>query len=116
MKKFVSRGLLAAVVCLTTGATTGFAGTESHGHPAAQTQAANIAQVTGTLHGIDAKKGTVNIEHPAVPEFQWPGMQMDFTVAKAVKLDGLKAGQKVRFTITKSAQGEFAITELAPAN
>ena len=77
--------------------------------------AGTTAQVTGTLHGVDAQKHKVNITHPAVPEFKWPAMRMDFSVGSGVALEGLKAGQKVQFTITH-ADSKYTITEIAPAH
>ncbi|MBF0161971.1 MAG: copper-binding protein [Magnetococcales bacterium] len=76
--------------------------------------AGKSAQVTGTLHGVDAQKRILNIDHPAVPEFQWPPMRMDFTVGKGLSLEGLKPPQQVRFTLTQSDDGQYAITEIAP--
>ncbi|MBF0460661.1 MAG: copper-binding protein [Magnetococcales bacterium] len=73
------------------------------------------AQVTGTLHAVDAQKHVVNIEHPAVPEFKWPAMRMDFTVAREVSLEALKPVQPVQFTITQSDKAGYQITAIRPA-
>lgn len=116
MNKTIRLTLLAAAVCLVGGATVGVAQEATqhqHQHPA---PTGNTAQVVGTLHTVDAAKRTVNIDHPAVPEFKWPAMRMDFAVAKDIKLDGLKTGQAVHFTITKSDQGTFSITQIMPAH
>ncbi len=86
-----------------------------HEHPP-MTQTAATAQVTGTLHGVDLAKRTADIEHPAVPEFRWPAMRMNFSVAQGVKLEGLKPGESVHFTITRSEQTTFTITEMGPAH
>lgn len=115
MNKKIGVTLLAALLCVAGGATLGVAQEAApHQHPA-PTQAGNTAQVIGTLHGIDAAKRTLNIEHPAVPEFKWPGMRMDFPVADGVKLDDLKPGQLVHFTITKTDKGTFPITQIMAA-
>lgn len=83
-----------------------------HAHPPA---ASATAQVVGTLHAVDAQKRILNIDHPPVPEFKWPAMRMDFVAAPTVDLGGLKPVQPVRFTLSKSEQGAFTITAIAPA-
>ncbi|MBF0095719.1 MAG: copper-binding protein [Magnetococcales bacterium] len=75
----------------------------------------NRAQVIGTLHAVDAQKKVVNIDHPAIPEFKWPAMRMDFGVAKEVNLAPLKAGQKIQFTVTHSEKGGYLVTAISPA-
>jgi Cu/Ag efflux protein CusF len=102
--------LLATLPWMVSGTALAAAEQHNHLHPPATT-----AQVKGTLHAVDAQKRTVNIDHPAVPEFKWPAMRMDFAVAQAVNLGGLQPVQPVRFTISKSEQGTFSITEIAPA-
>ncbi|MBF0184174.1 MAG: copper-binding protein [Magnetococcales bacterium] len=76
---------------------------------------ASKAHVAGLLHTVDAQKRVVNIDHPPIPEFNWPAMRMDFGVAKEANLTALQAGQKVQFTITHSAKGGYLITEIGPA-
>ncbi|MEO5363937.1 MAG: copper-binding protein [Magnetococcus sp. DMHC-8] len=110
MKPFIRMMALAAVVWLTGGVAS--AGPE---HEHASSQAAGLARVTGTLHAVDVQKRTVNIDHPAVPEFKWPAMRMDFAVARGADLAVLKPVQPVRFTIARSDQGSFTITEIEPA-
>ncbi|CAN0590519.1 unnamed protein product, partial [Laminaria digitata] len=37
----------------------------------------------------------VTLEHEAIPDWQWPTMTMDFTVAEAVDMDALKQGMRL---------------------
>jgi Cu/Ag efflux protein CusF len=83
--------------------------------PGVLAAAATHAQVIGTLHAVDAQKKVVNIDHPAIPEFKWPAMRMDFGVAKEVNLAPLKVGQKIQFTVTHSEQGGYLVTAINPA-
>ncbi|MEO5348744.1 MAG: copper-binding protein [Magnetococcus sp. YQC-3] len=112
MNKRIFLFLLATIAWMVSGTPLTAAEQHNHVHPPASSA---TAQVKGTLHAVDAQKRTVNIDHPAVPEFKWPAMRMDFAVAQAVNLAGLKPVQPVRFTISKSEQGTFSITEIAPA-
>ncbi|MEO5339766.1 MAG: copper-binding protein [Magnetococcus sp. MYC-9] len=96
----IKRCVMAVLFCL-------FAGTTL--------AAESTALVKGVLHAVDVQKRILNIDHPAVPEFQWPPMRMDFSVAKGVKLEGLTASQTIRFTLTKSDKGEFTITSIEQA-
>jgi len=112
MNRLIFLILLATLPWMVSGTALAAAEQHNHVHPPAN---ASTAQVLGTLHAVDAQKRVVNIDHPAVPEFKWPAMRMDFAVAQAVNLGGLKPVQPVRFTISKSDQGTFTITEIAPA-
>lgn len=70
----------------------------------------------GTVNGVDAKAGKVNLTHGPVPTLNWPGMTMDFPVADKQALTKLKPGQKVDFKVVEKSKGQFVISEIAPAN
>ena len=52
----------------------------------------------GTVTAIDAAKGSITLDHGAIPELKWPAMEMSFA-AKPDQLAGLQVGDKVEFEI-----------------
>lgn len=52
----------------------------------------------GTVTAIDAAKGSVTLDHGAIPELKWPAMEMSFA-AKPDQLTGIRVGDKVDFEI-----------------
>ncbi len=68
----------------------------------------------GTINAIDTKKGTVSIAHGPIETLKWPGMTMNFKVANAALLTGLKPGAAVAFEIVERAPGEWVITKITP--
>ena len=69
----------------------------------------------GTVDAIDAKAGSITMTHDPIPSLKWPAMTMDFQLANASLLDGLKTGQRVEIEIVQKAPGEFLIVRIAPA-
>ncbi|MDI9850066.1 copper-binding protein [Rhodoblastus sp. 17X3] len=70
----------------------------------------------GTLNTIDAAARRLNITHGPVAALNWPGMTMDFAVGPTVDLTSLKAGSKIRFTLSRGADGMFVIDRIEPAD
>jgi membrane fusion protein, copper/silver efflux system len=69
----------------------------------------------GTVDGVDAKAGTVSLNHGAIESLKWPAMTMEFKVANASLLKDLKPGAPVAFEFVERQPGEWVITSLAPA-
>lgn len=69
----------------------------------------------GTVNGVDAKAGKVNLTHGPIATVKWPGMTMDFQVKDKAVLKGVVPGQKVEFDIVQQGPGQFVITRIAPA-
>jgi protein SCO1/2 len=69
-----------------------------------------VYEVNGTVRGVDAAKGLVQIEHEEIPGFM-PAMTMSFDVASADLLEGVTPGARVRFTLERSGT-KLRITEL----
>lgn len=63
-------------------------------HPAA----AAGAQGSGVIKKIDAKGGSITLQHAPIAALNWPAMTMAFKIDPAL-LGGLKAGQQVAFTV-----------------
>lgn len=69
----------------------------------------------GTVRGIDLDRGSIKLEHDAIPTLKWPAMTMDFDVVDKGLLKGLKPGDRVDFELAQRAPGEFVVARIAPA-
>ena len=81
--------------------------------PAAPQGVGHKAQ--GTVDAVDAKAGTVSLNHGAVAALKWPAMTMDFKVANTALLKDLKPGAPVTFEFVERQAGEWVITSITPA-
>jgi Cu(I)/Ag(I) efflux system protein CusF len=63
--------------------------------PAAQT--AKTAKGTGVVTEINAKNGSLTIQHEPIAAFGWPAMTMSFKANPVTLLKGVKVGQKIGF-------------------
>jgi Cu(I)/Ag(I) efflux system protein CusF len=70
-------------------------------HPAA----AAGAQGSGVIKKLDAKGGSVTLQHGPIAALNWPAMTMAFKADPAL-LGGLKVGQKVSFTVKSGGAPE----------
>ena len=64
----------------------------------------------GKVMDVDAKAGTVSLEHGPVESLNWPTMTMDFKLANEALLKDLKPGASVDFEFVERGQGEWVIT------
>lgn len=69
----------------------------------------------GTVDGIDAKNGTLSLNHGPVATLKWPAMTMEFKTANASLLSDLKPGQAVRFEFVERQPGDFVVTSIVAA-
>jgi Cu(I)/Ag(I) efflux system membrane fusion protein len=53
----------------------------------------------------------LTINHQPVPEWDWPGMTMNFTFADGVEMDGLNKGQAIEFEMQKTKSGQYEIVD-----
>lgn len=77
------------------------------------TTQATDAQGVGVIKAIDTAKGTITLQHEAIPAIGWPAMTMPFKVASPALLTAAKVGDSVRFGV-KPAGTASTITSLAP--
>lgn len=56
-------------------------------------------QATGRMVSIDHAKSRIKLAHDPIKSLGWSRMLMDFNVAHASLLDGLKPGDAVRFEL-----------------
>ena len=82
---------------------------------AAPANAAVGHQAAGTVESIDLKAGTLSLQHGPVPSLKWPAMTMEFAVANAALLTGLRAGQHVSFEFVERQPGEYVVTAINAA-
>lgn len=77
----------------------------------------DVIRSEGRIGRVDSAERRVNVTHPPIPRLGWPGMTMDFRVARDVDLDALSVGDRVRFEILPDADedGMYVITAIAPA-
>jgi Cu(I)/Ag(I) efflux system membrane fusion protein len=70
----------------------------------------------GTVTGVDAAKGRLEIDHEAIASLKWPRMTMEFTVADRKALEKLKKGDAVEFELHGEADkdGDFRLETIVP--
>lgn len=64
-------------------------------------------QGTGKVVSVDRAKLRIKLAHEPIKSLGWPGMVMDFSVAKVSLLDGLKEGDAVQFELGKAKPEEL---------
>lgn len=60
---------------------------------------------TGVVKQIEPEQGKVKIAHDPIPALGWPAMTMFFRVKDKTVLEGIAAGDSVRFEMDKDAKG-----------
>ena len=85
---------------------------DMHGaHAGSAAHSSGIA-ATGEVRSINAAAAKIKLKHDPIPSIGWPSMVMDFRVTNPKQLDGLKDGDRVSFTLEKSARG-YDITTIS---
>ena len=64
---------------------------------------------TGTVERVSGNK--VTISHGPIESLEWPAMTMPFSAKDAAAVQGIKAGDRVAFTLTKSGN-ESVLTSI----
>lgn len=111
--------LIAALLLAT--AASAQTGTAHQGHGAqpananANANAAADSLSEGEVRKIDSTQGKITLRHGPIAHLEMPGMTMVFRVSDPALLDGLKAGDKVRFR-AEQINGALTVTEIAPAH
>ncbi|OUM00891.1 copper-binding protein [Variovorax sp. JS1663] len=83
----------------------------SHHPPGA---AAAAPQSEGEVRKVDLEQGKVTLRHGPLANLDMPAMTMVFTAADPKLLEGLKQGDKVRFTADKK-DGSYFVTAIEAA-
>ena len=115
MYRKLSTTLIATVLAVgTIGAaqlTTAYAGEDAHQQAMADRHAGE-----GEVTQIDRNAGRIELNHGPIQSLGWPAMRMAFQVTDPKLLDGIKKGDRVRFTLSRSPDGSLKISELARGN
>jgi Cu/Ag efflux protein CusF len=83
----------------------------SHHPPGA---AAAALQSEGEVRKVDPEQGKVTLRHGPLANLDMPAMTMVFTAKDPKLLEGLKQGDKVRFTAEKK-DGTYVVTAIEAA-
>lgn len=84
-------------------------------HPAATSAApASAAWTDGEVRKVDAENGKLTLRHGPIANLNMPGMTMVFKLADPKLIDGLKVGDKLRFT-AQNVNGALTVTSIEPA-
>jgi Cu/Ag efflux protein CusF len=85
----------------------------SHGAPAAPSAQAAAASdlVDAEVMKIDKETGKITLRHGALKNLNMPGMTMAFRVKEAAMLDGVSAGDQVRFRAER-VNGAIVVVQL----
>lgn len=92
----------------------------SHQHPPGavkmQPEDSERVAATGEVRKLMPEMDKVEIVHDPIPEWKWPAMTMSFTVADPAKLESLTPGQRIRFTLTKTTDGDYLLSNPEPTD
>ncbi|EKA5636113.1 efflux RND transporter periplasmic adaptor subunit [Vibrio navarrensis] len=77
---------------------------------------AETAWAKGEITDVMANHGMLTINHQPVPEWNWPGMTMNFNAAQGVDLTGLAKGQAIEFEMQKTDDGQYQIVAIKADN
>ncbi|AQM70316.1 Cation efflux system protein CusB precursor [Vibrio campbellii] len=77
---------------------------------------AETAWAKGEITDVMKDHRMLTINHQPVPEWDWPGMVMNFTFADGVDMDDLKKGQAIEFEMQKTESGQYQIIDYKADN
>jgi Cu(I)/Ag(I) efflux system periplasmic protein CusF len=83
-------------------------------HSSHHVPGAAAPQSEGEVRKVDLEQGKVTLRHGPLANLDMPAMTMVFTVADPKLLEGLKQGDKVRFTADKK-DGTYIVTAIEAA-
>lgn len=86
----------------------------AHHAPGTASTPATAPWVDGEVRKVDSGAGKLTLRHGQIQNLDMPPMTMVFKVADAKLLQGLKEGDKVRFTADK-LNGAYTVTAISPA-
>jgi len=110
----LTRILIAASLAVTFGAHAQTEPASGADHAAHHPASAAAPQSEGEVRKVDRDQGKLTLRHGPLENLGMPAMTMVFKVADPKLLDGLKDGDKVRFTAER-VNGAFTVTALQAA-
>lgn len=76
-----------------------------------ETAVVQTAQAQGIVRAVDARAGTITIQHGAIAALNWPAMTMNFRVASADVLRGVTVGSRIHFVL-RTERGAQVVTQI----
>ncbi len=68
--------------------------------------------VEAKINTVNPDSQIVNMDHPAIDEWQWPQMTMDFDIAQSVDMQQLKEGMSLHVEISKTSNGGYELSSI----
>lgn len=65
----------------------------------------------GEISDVMQGSRMVTINHQPVPEWEWPGMVMNFTFAEGLDMSDVKRGQVIDFEMMKTESGQYEVVD-----
>lgn len=75
-------------------------------------ETADDAWVEARVIEVMGKDGKLVVAHQAIEQWQWPEMEMDFTVAETVDMSELLEGMNVHIQIRRAGDGDYEIVKI----
>lgn len=72
---------------------------------------AETVWANGEISDVMQGSRMVTINHQPVPEWDWPGMVMNFTFAEGLDMADVKRGQVVDFEMMKTESGQYEVVD-----
>jgi Cu(I)/Ag(I) efflux system membrane fusion protein len=72
---------------------------------------AETVWANGEITDVMQDHRMLTINHQPVPQWNWPGMVMNFSLADGVTIDELQKGQAIEFAMQKTASGQYQIVD-----
>jgi Cu(I)/Ag(I) efflux system membrane fusion protein len=76
---------------------------------------AEAVWASGEITNVMADHAMLTINHQPVPEWNWPGMVMDFSIESSVDMSTLYSGQQIDFEMEKTPDGQYRVTSIKPS-
>jgi Cu(I)/Ag(I) efflux system membrane fusion protein len=73
---------------------------------------ADTAWAKGEIMAVMADHNMLTINHQPVAQWDWPGMTMNFSLAKGIDLSGLTVGQAIEFEMQKTDAGQYEVINI----
>ncbi|CAM3590835.1 efflux RND transporter periplasmic adaptor subunit [Vibrio aquimaris] len=70
-----------------------------------------VAWAKGEITNVMADHHMLTINHQPVPEWDWPGMVMNFNLAENLDTQTFKNGQQLEFKMKKAESGQYEIVD-----
>jgi Cu(I)/Ag(I) efflux system membrane fusion protein len=74
---------------------------------------AQTAWAKGEIMDVMVDHAMLTINHQPVPDWDWPGMVMNFNIAKGIDISQLTKGQQIDFEMQKGESGQYDVVSLS---